>query len=235
MIKNPPRTEAKRYLVSDVLLVRAPRTASWLMFRDVLQVDGDVVRDRASRFDTLFARPDADLVTSARQIADESARYNLGRLTRNINTPAAALIFLDDTMVGSTSWKGARPTKTERGPALEFAFEQRRAPFAIRTPDGRPHHAKGHLVVDAQGRIISTKLQVSSTSLVGMGQRGAIRSDTVLEAWFGPVPGLDMWVPLRMDERVDTTGSFDEQLRGDARYTKHRVFQTSGRVVGDER
>ena len=39
---------------------------------------------------------------------------------------------------------------------------------------------------------------------------------------------------LRMREHLDTTGSFDEQLRGEARYRKHRLFQTSARIVGNE-
>ena len=230
-----PRRVATRRLLSDVLLVRAANTHTWLMFRDVLEVDGKAVRDRQSRFAALFARPDADLVASARRIADETARYNLGRLTRNINTPATTLVFLDDTMGASTKWKGPRPVRLNGAAAWEFTFEQMRAPFVLATPDGRPQPATGRISVDgATYRILLTELHVRSTTLSREGRPGTVRSVTKLTTRFGPVPGINPWVPLRMQERVEMAGGFDELLTGEAAYTKHRVFQTSVRVVGSE-
>src|SRR5262249_10582496 len=56
-VRGAPQTDArgfavegaqqKRDLKSDVLLVRAPAGDRWLQFRDVFEVDGKPVRDRA--------------------------------------------------------------------------------------------------------------------------------------------------------------------------------------------
>lgn len=232
MARGPRRVTTRR-LASDVLLVRAANTRTWLMFRDVLEVNGTAVRDRQSRFAALFARPDADLVTSARRIADESARYNLGRLTRNINTPATTLLYLDETMAAGTKWKGPRDVRVNGATAWEFRFEQTRAPFVITTPDGRPQPATGRICVDGDThRILLTELHVRNTILSGEGRPGTVRSVTKLTARFGAVAGIDPWVPLRMEERVEVEGGFDELLTGEAVYTNHRLFRTAGRIIG---
>jgi len=234
-LRSAPRRYAERRLISDVLLVRGGRNRSWLMFRDVLEINGSAVRDRQSRFDALFAHADADLVTSARRIADESARYNLGRLQRNINTPATTLVFLDDTMASSTKWKGPGSVRVDGRPAWEFTFEQKQAPFAIRTPEGRPQPVTGRVVVDAgTGRIRMTELHVRNAGLAGEGRPGMTVTITKLVARFGAVPDIEAWVPLRMDETLDVQGGFDEHVAGEAIYSKHRLFQTSVRIVSPQ-
>jgi hypothetical protein len=113
-------TQTTRRLISEVLFVRASEHGDWLMFRDVLQVNGERVRDRTSRFDQLFiSRPD-DVIGGARRIADESARYNLGRLSRNINTPTTTLQFLDAAYSRSTTWTAPKSTKVDGTSAWEL-------------------------------------------------------------------------------------------------------------------
>src|SRR5258708_13520957 len=49
----------RRDLKSDLLLVRAPAGDRWMEFRDVFEVDGKPVRDRAERLAKLFLQPSA--------------------------------------------------------------------------------------------------------------------------------------------------------------------------------
>ena len=49
----------RRDLRSDLLLVRAPAGDRWMEFRDVFEVDGKPVRDRAERLEKLFLQPSA--------------------------------------------------------------------------------------------------------------------------------------------------------------------------------
>lgn len=224
------RRITERRLVSDVLLMRAPDRDAWLMFRDVFAVDGAPVRDRQHRFDDLFVRPGADVVTSARRIADESARFNLGHFQRNINTPATTLVFLDAAYAESTTWKGPKVTTLDGRQAWELSFEQRRAPFAIRTPEGRPHPASGRIWVEPEsGRIVQTELEVRSRD--PRSRNRVITSVARLEAWFGPVPGIGPWVPLRMEDSLDARGLIDERITGIAFYSNHRLFQTAVRII----
>ncbi len=47
----------KRDLKSDVLIVRGPAGERWMQFRDVFEVDGKPIRDRAERLAKLFLEP----------------------------------------------------------------------------------------------------------------------------------------------------------------------------------
>jgi hypothetical protein len=81
-----------RELRSDFLMVRAGDR--YAEFRDVFAVDGAPVRDRQDRLTRLFLTPDASREQIVR-IAEESARFNIGSVYRNINTPALALVVLE--------------------------------------------------------------------------------------------------------------------------------------------
>jgi hypothetical protein len=231
-------TQTTRRLISEVLFVRASEHGDWLMFRDVLQVNGERVRDRTSRFDQLFiSRPD-DVIGGARRIADESARYNLGRLSRNINTPTTTLQFLDAAYSRSTTWTAPKSTKVDGTSAWELTFEQSREPFVIHTPDGEPLPAGGRIwIMPGSSRLLKTELTVVSRKRMGTESTAlTARTFTRLVTTFGPVPGVDPWVPLRLEERLEfQTRSFEESVAGKATYTNHRVFRTSGRIVGANR
>ena len=76
-----------RELLSDFLLVKLPGRRLSIPFRDVLEVDGREVGDREARLTRLFLQPAPDALTRAREIAAESARYNIGRVVRTVNLP----------------------------------------------------------------------------------------------------------------------------------------------------
>jgi len=88
---NPMRITLR----SDLLLVRGRPAAVWVQFRDVFEVDGSSVRDRAERLTELFAANPPSRDAQIRKILAESARYNIGDIERNINVPLLALQFLE--------------------------------------------------------------------------------------------------------------------------------------------
>jgi hypothetical protein len=156
------------------------------MFRDVFLVDGEPVRDRQRRFEELFVRPDANLEANARRIADEGARYNLGALFRNLNTPATALSFLDEKYESSVNWRSVKQLDRDGSKLLELEFEQKRSPYAIRSLKGEPVPASGRIVAEAaSGRIVQTELVI---------RIARTRTFMRLVCDFGAVPGIDPWV-----------------------------------------
>jgi hypothetical protein len=224
--------ETVRRLVSDVLFVQSPAASAWLMFRDVIAADGEAITDRQSRFDALFVKPDHDVIASARRIADESARFNVGGAVRNINTPVAALIFLEEYYASSTRWKAAPAASGSPGNVV-VSFEQRRGPFAIKTPDGKGRPATGKIWIEGSGRIVATELLAVESSLARSVLAARVRqARSKITATFGPVPGMEFWAPLRMEEEIAINDGFRETIVGHAVYTKHRLFQTSVRIIG---
>ena len=81
-------------LRSDYLLVQPEGAYRHFGFRDVFEVDGSTVRGRAERLQELFLDPSATVGDRIRGILTDSARYNVGDIERNTNTPTLALLFL---------------------------------------------------------------------------------------------------------------------------------------------
>ena len=87
----------RRTLRSDYLLVQPQGSDRYYGFRDVFEVDGQAVRDREERLATLFLDPAAARDRQIYGILSDSARYNIGDVDRNFNTPTLALLFLRDS------------------------------------------------------------------------------------------------------------------------------------------
>lgn len=205
-----------RILRSDMLLVNSGR-AGWLCFRDVFEVDGKPVRDRTTRLMDLFVHPSADSVEQATRIREEGARYNIGGVTRTINDPTMALLFLgqDNQPRSSFALGSAETVAHVRTETLRF--EERSMPRLIHTADNSP--ASGRFWIDAaNGRVIKTELEVSSESA-----RGVV---TVEYAPQAKLKGL--WVPVRMVEHHNL--STTQMIECVATYTNFRHFDVT---IGD--
>ncbi|HEX7779398.1 MAG TPA: hypothetical protein VF424_09185, partial [Vicinamibacterales bacterium] len=123
-IQNAQRgsDRAVRHLKSD-MLVLSVGTYGWLGFRDVFEVDGRSVRDHEERLYKLFLNPSPDSLLQARKILDESARFNVGQVTRNINVPTMALTFLKRTYQPRSRFadKGVETVDGVRTRVIEFS------------------------------------------------------------------------------------------------------------------
>ena len=65
-------------------------------FRDVFEVDGSPIRERDQRLVKMFLRAVAvDQPSRSARSSTESARYNIGDIQRNVNTPIFPLLFLE--------------------------------------------------------------------------------------------------------------------------------------------
>jgi hypothetical protein len=107
--RHPVTTELQhRELVSDVVLVKPPRADAWMTFRDVFAVDGNAVRDRDDRLAQLVRSGSPSTDDAVRTILDESSRYNIGDIKRNLNTPVLTLLFLE--LANQPRFKWARTT-----------------------------------------------------------------------------------------------------------------------------
>ena len=128
-----------RRLGSDVAFVRAPGAAlPWWLLRDVYEVDGRAVSDRQARLEKLLVEGPAAGLERARAIADEGARFNLGRSVRNFNVPTLVLAFLHPSLQPRFSFERKGTTTIEGRSFVEIAFRELAAPTVIRGPDSHP-------------------------------------------------------------------------------------------------
>jgi VWFA-related protein len=210
-------------LRSDYLLVKPEKSFEWISFRDVYEVDGVAVRDRDDRLRRLFLEPGVGIGVQLQAIRDESARYNVGLVERNINVPLFLLRFLRPENRPRFRFRLAGRHSVAGVEAWRIEFEERVFPTIITDIQGRDVDAKGWFTVDeVTGAIVQTVLRIEEN-----GSTGEIKVS------FRHDPALGMWVPAEMTEvyQAMTQRSLSGAPRpetfveGTAKYANYRRFQ----------
>ena len=190
-----------RRLSSDVVFVRAPGTAlPWWLLRDVYEVDGRAVRDRQARLEKLLVGGPAAGLDRARAIADEGARFNLGRSIRNFNVPTLVLAFLHPSVQPRFSFERKGTATIEGRSFVELAFRELEAPTVIRGPDSQPDVLAAGRVWIHDGRDGTVGRTELVLDLTGDG----IRTRATLTTEYRPYRALALWVPVEMRDRLQT-------------------------------
>ena len=208
---SDPREETT--LLSDFLLVQPPGE-DWMAFRDVFERDGKKVRDREERLAKLFlgGSGSRSAIEQARSIMEESARYNIGNVSRNFNVPTLVLTLL--TPAHRSRMRFEQGKKEDAGTLVEF--KETSQPTYIRTTGGRDLPVFGRLWVDpADGTINKTELHAVDATVEGH-----------ITVTFARDDAAGMVVPVKMEERY-RRGRDTTEVRGVATYSKFRRFQVS--------
>ena len=146
-----------RTLRGEVFFLFAAAEREWMAIRDVKEVDGVPLtgtRDVRATLRTLPAAQVADRMKSY------NARYNIGRITRDINEPTLALLVLDASHRSRFKFKADKPRQVGDRRLVSLSFKERERPTLIRSTAGEPDlhvrraHGRArerpHLAVDAQ-------------------------------------------------------------------------------------
>ena len=199
----------RKDLKSDVLVLNAGE-GGWMGFRDVYEVDGRPVRDHDQRLMKLFVDAASDTMAHARQIAEESARYNLGTVKRNINVPTMALAYIRAENQPRSTFTLDGTAKVEGLQTLIVAFSETQHPSVIRSGDADAI-ATGRFWIEPDGRIVRTQIKLTPSSLIA-----------TITVTYGTVPKLDLRVPVQMNETYKS--SLGETITGSASYSNFRRF-----------
>ena len=180
-----------RDLRSDFLLVKSPDTAALVPFRDVIQVDGVVVRDREARLAKLFLTSASDTMVQAEHIREEGARYNLGNMRSTLGNPVLALGVLQQSYQPRFRFSLGKEDKSFGPGVAVVEYKEVGSPAMIRGEAGRDLPAHGRLWIDtATGRVLKTELQV---------EQPAVRA--VITTTFQAEEKSGIAVPLEMREQ----------------------------------
>jgi hypothetical protein len=221
-----------RRLRSEIAFVRLADTSEWAAFRNVTNVDGRPLEDSAGRLERLFRNAPSTLLAQTRLIAEESARYNLGPITREINIPTLALRFLHTDRQSDCEFDKEREEILDGTHTWVVRFHDRRGGF-IRRADKERLPTEGRFwIVPTDGRVLKTQLIVRDFVRGGRDSRAEITVTWRLD------PSLNLWVPFEMRERyqgpweprptVDGRKSYD--IDGVAQYSNYRRFTVDVRI-----
>ncbi len=216
-----------RELKSDLLLVKPSDAERHVELRDVFEVDGRPVRDREARLEGLLRDPRAGARIGA--IIDESARYNIGSIQRNINTPLMALQFLDSAYQERFRFKHVdkpRPVFTASADQAindtavfrtstemwTVEYRERGRNTIIKRPNGADLPAHGRFWIDpTTGAVLISEMVVDGG--------GVIATVTVS---YQSEPLMGFLVPIEMRESYVRYG---ERITGHAQYSRFRLLK----------
>lgn len=209
LLRGRAAPPARAVLRSDFGLVRT--SDRWMPFRDVFERNGMPVRDRDDRLSKLFLQGSRDALEQARLLMEESARYNIGNVSRTINLPTMALDFLTELHLSRFAFTDGG--RDEVGRILVFK-ETARNPTYIVTTNNRDLPASGRFWVEEEsGKVLKTELVAIDTAV-----------DARITVTYQTDPVSGAWVPARMEERYVRRGDPNE-VRGLATYSNFRRFK----------
>jgi len=148
-----------RELKAEFAIVRVAGGA-WTGYRDVIEFEGKAVQDRKDRLVSLLTNTAGD-AGELSKIANESARYNVGPISRNFNVPTAGMFFFLPSEHGRFTFtrKGAR--KIEGIDTWEIEFRETKRPTLIMTRAGQDVPIEGGLWVKPDdGTVVRTRLRM---------------------------------------------------------------------------
>jgi hypothetical protein len=202
---------SRRKLRSDFLLVRPVGADRYVEFRDVFEVDGRALRDRQDRLTKLFLDPPPGAQTQLERVARESARFNIGRVYRTLNTPVLPLAFLLIDYQSQFAFTAKPDPATS---AMVLAFKETGRPTLVRTPVGKDIPARGRFYIDpASGAVTQSELIVEDAGV-----------KATVNVTYRADEELGFFVPVEMRE-VYLAGR--DEIEGRATYGRFRRFQVN--------
>ncbi len=206
-----PRTE-KVTLKSDFLLVRVSDYADWIPFRDVFEVNGVTVRDREGRLTKLFTSSSGSALEQAQQITRESARYNIGNMTRTINNPLLSLAFLMRDFRGRFAFTLGRIDKQVGPTAWVVDYKEQVRPTLIRGYGDGDLPARGRAWIEGgTGAVLKTEFFLDDPAV-----------NARVSTTFKSDERLGIHVPNEMIEEYKLAGG--ARVSGKATYSRFRQF-----------
>ena len=212
----------RRTLRSDYLLVRPEGSQRYYGFRDVFEVDGRPVRDREERLTRLFLTPSVSAEEQIRKIMTDSARYNVGDVTRNFNTPTFALLVLHPAYkprfeferVTDTSPRLGLDGPDEAADVWVIEYKETWPTTVVRGQDGKNLPAQGRFWIEpTTGRVLVSELILEDSAV-----------DATITVRYETAEKLGHLVPVEMRERYDNR-RVGSRVDGTATYTRFRRFQ----------
>jgi len=218
---------SERTLVSDLMLVKPAGADDWLQYRDVFEVDGERVRDRAERLPSLLADRSLSAAAQVERIRRESARYNIGSIERDVNVPVLAMRFLSPANQPRFTFRRAADRSTATASIAPDAagafrvtaevwaidYEEVRKPTLIHTLRNKDLPARGRFWIDPDtGRVLMTELRAGDKNVRG-----------TIDVSYQSEPLMGLLVPIEMrEEYFDRSGA---HITGVATYGRFRLLE----------
>jgi VWFA-related protein len=152
-------TTRPRQLLAEFALVKSGGIVPWTGYRDVMEVNGEPIHDRRDRLLKILTES-ANPLDEAARLTAESARFNVGPISRNFNVPTSALFFFHEGNLSRFTFARRGTKKIDGVDTSELAFRETARPTIVTTRAGKDVPCEGTLWVAPDGTIVRTRLQL---------------------------------------------------------------------------
>lgn len=222
VVSNAPTASTRKTRAHVMTISLGPR--GWVSFRDVFELDGRPVTVGTERLSQILQNVNSESLDQARQIADESARYNLNpdvmKLDRTINVPMTALHFLRAANQSRSVFRLGKPQRVGGVDCVTLQFTEQASPRLIHTNDGAAAQGTFWIDMAGGGRVLKSELRMESA----LSPTQRVRSQTTVT--YGRIDKLDLWLPVVMDENYELPAA-RETVTGRATYSDFREFKVT--------
>ena len=207
-----------RTTTGESFLTFASAIHSWISVRDVATVDGVPVPNHE---DLRTLLQSGGVPRMEQQIAERNARYNIGTITRNFNEPTFGLLVLERRRDDEFKFDVSRVETDGEATLVTLEFKEKGPRTLVHGFNYQPVYSTGAIVVEAgSGRVRQTRLEL---------KYGPVFAQLTTD--YAKAPALDMFVPVRFQERYEQgRGTRHELIVCDARYSNHRRFEVNVRI-----
>jgi hypothetical protein len=220
---RPPGTAGAAQTVAEFAIVKTSGSQRWIGFRDVVEADGKPITDHRDRLLSIVTDPAGD-VDQARRLSDESARFNIGPISRNFNVPTTALLFFIPENLKRFSFKLERVEGNE----TRISYRETHRPTLIRTPNGTPVATGGELFADNDGVVHRTILR---GHMYGEARGAGMQIEFTIDVRYTHDEQIGMWLPSVMtEEYISFQNPSTTRIETRADYSNYRRFETSVRI-----
>jgi hypothetical protein len=214
---------------SELLVFSPPDNERWLVFRDVIEVDGKPVEGREQRLADLFRETPEIPAALELKLRAESARFNIGFIRRDLNVPTMALQLLADAERSRLVFEKTGEARLEGIDAWVIAFRAVEPPALIRDTQGQDLLSHGTVWIEPDsGRVLQTDFRVADDA-IGLTIEMRVR--------YEPNDVIGMLVPVTMTERysvdmkVEPSQSTDRGPTVSAKRPSHQQLLTRSRMT----
>jgi hypothetical protein len=206
-----PRLQSR--MESDFLIVLIG--GNRMGVRMVNRVDGKPVKSSETSFEAMMDDSPQGVLKRMAALREESTRYNIGPVLRQINLPTFALKVLRREEAPRFAFERRDTDKINGIEGVEVRFQERRAPTLVHGDKGESLLSSGAVWIEpATGRVLKTEFNVENPYALARGR---------ITVTYTENRALKILVPEEMKESY-TAGGLNT-VDCTARYSNFRSFQ----------
>jgi hypothetical protein len=205
LVSNDPRSgrqpgdgpQPGERMRSEVVFTMLPGAVPWTLLRDLLEVDGRVLRE-AGRLEPLFRQSPSAGLREAEAIARQSERLILGPTTRTLNVPTMALAYLHPDNRDAFHFEREGRARVGGQETVEITFDEVGRPTLNHDGAGGDVPMRGRFWVrESDGAVVRSRTELAFEAA------GASQGSMAVTTEYGEDPGLGLLAPLEMTETLE--------------------------------